>query len=310
MATLISTSVAEPLVGMWPQIMTIVQQFDRPIIISEDFQLIFYAYKEGQENVPGQMVSKPVQYVPNQLSYTVQVSPFADGMLGVYGVIGGIQDEFGSSVDLKIGDDFGIYNTNLNPYYGSPTLQFPSPATWPDNTILPNTAVCPNSTAPEFQIKVGPWADAREIPADSWHGGNFYYWVNYAFKPIAEGQDFVWEPPFFYAYSGFGFPLNQTITPPMPPYPSPQESILYNVTSSGDQGPWNTCGWLDTQPRWIGRLQVWCFGDDVFSSGVVPWAFPGVASPQGDLSPFSQFGFPPDAQLQFFLEHSFTYTAP
>jgi hypothetical protein len=309
MATLVSTSVTEPLSGSWPQIMTIVQEFDQPVIVTEDFQLIFYARNENQLNVPGQMASKPIQYVPTQLSYTMQVSPFADGALGVLAQIGGIQDLFGNTVDLKIGDDFDIYNTTLRPYYTTPTLQFSSP-TWPDPDNLPSTAVCPNNTPPAFQIKVGPWETSMAIPENEWNGGNFYYWVNYAFKPEVSGTPFTWEPPFFYAYSGFGFPLNQTITPYMPPYPDSLPSILYNITSSGNQGPWNTCGWIEQNPRWIGRLQVWCFGNDVFADGVVPWGFPAVANPEGDLSPFAQFGFPADAQLQFLLEKQFSYVAP
>jgi hypothetical protein len=290
--------------------MTIVQEFDQPVVVSDDFQLVFYARNENQLNVPGQMASRPVQFVPTQLSYTMQVSPFADGALGVFAIIGGIQDIYGNSVDLKIGDDFDIYNTTLRPYYGTPTLQFTSPTTWPDPNLLPGTSVCPNNTAPEFRIKVGPWTTPLPIPTNTWNGGNFYYWVNFAFKPEIEGQPFVWEPPFFYAYSGFGFPLSQTITPLMPPYPTLDQSILYNITSSGDQGIWNTCGWIESQPRWIGRLQVWCFGNDIFSEGVVPWNFPGVANPEGDLSPFAQFGFPANAQLQFLLEQQFSYVAP
>jgi hypothetical protein len=310
MATLISTSVTEPLAGSWPQIMTIVQEFDQPVIVTEDFQLVFYTYNENQLNVPAQMASKPIQFVPTQLSYTMQVSPFADGRVGIYSIIGAIQDIYGNAVDLKIGDDFDIYNTTLRPYYGSPILEFMSES-WPDTSILPSTAVCPNATAPQFQIKVGPWNSSMAIPEGGWNEGDFYYWVNYAFKPETAGVPFVWEPPFFYAYSGFGFPLNQTITPPMPPYLVQEDSILYNVTSSGDQGTWNTCGWLNLYQKWQCRLQVWVFGDDAFGTGVAPFPnFPAVADPEGNLSPLAQFGFPPDAQLQFYLEHAFTYTLP
>lgn len=307
MATLISTSVTEPQAGSWPQIMTIVQEFDQPVIVTEDFKLVFYTQNDSQPNVPAQMAAAPVQFVPTQLTYTMQVSPFADGRLGVFGVIGSIQDIFGNGVDLRIGSDFDIYNTTLRPYYGSPALRF---VTWPDPGILPDTALCPDNIAPQFQIKIGPWENSMAIPDDSWNGGNFYYWVNFTFKPEIEGEQFIWEPPFFYAYSGFGFPLNQTITPPMPPYPFPYDSILYNITSSGDQGAWDTCGWLDTYPKWQGRLQVWVFGSDAFAEGVVPWTYPAVADPTGDLSPFAQFGFPTDAQFQFYLEQPFSYTAP
>jgi hypothetical protein len=290
--------------------MTIVQEFDHPVIITDNFQLIFYAYNENQTNAPAQMASKPSQYTPTKLTYIMQVSPFADGQLGVYSIVGGIQDVYGNEVDLRIGDDFGIYNTTLTPYFDQPTLLFES-TTWPDPSLLPNTAVCPNSTAPQFQIKVGPSSTAEEIPDGLWKEGNFYYWVNYTFKPEITGQPFTWTPPFFYAFSGFGFPLNETITPPMPPYPITESSILYNVTSSGDQGIWNTCGWLDQFPRWQCRLQVWCFGNDVFGTGIAPFPnFPAVADPTGDLSPLAQFAFPPDAQLQFLLEHQFTYVTP
>jgi hypothetical protein len=51
------------------------------------------------------------------------------------------------------------------------------------------------------------------------------------------------------------------------------------------------------------------FGDDFFADGVVPWQFPGVANPTGDLTPFTQIGFPADAQLQFFIEKPFVYNS-
>jgi hypothetical protein len=52
---------------------------------------------------------------------------------------------------------------------------------------------------------------------------------------------------------------------------------------------------------------MWVFGNDVFADGVVPWNFPGVANPTGDLSPQAQFGFPADAQLQIYKEFPFFY---
>ena len=312
MAQLISANVGAPLEGMWPQIMTIVQEFDRPVLISDDFELVFYTKRENNPQLQiGQMAAKPQQFVANQLVYTMQVSPFAGGEVGVFSQIGSIQDFYGNTVDLKIGDDFSIYNTTIRPYFLNPSIGIYI-SNWPTPGVLPQTAVCPGTTAPKVHLSMGPYRpdQGMAIPEDMWSGGNFYYWLNYTFKPEIEGQPFVWEPPFYYAFSGFGFSLNSTLTPDIPPYPFPEQSILYNITSSGAQGVWDTCGWIDLYPRWQGRVQVWGFGSDVFADGAVPWTFPGVANPTGDLSPFAQFGFPQDAQLQFFSEYPFVYPNP
>ena len=88
--------------------------------------------------------------------------------------------------------------------------------------------------------------------------------------------------------------------------------LLYNICSSGaaSQGRWDTCGWIQQSQRWQGRAQIWLFGSDVFTDGVVPWTYPAIANPTGDLTPFSIFGFPLDSQLQVFTEYPFTYITP
>ena len=309
MATLVSTNVTASQTGGWPQIMTVVQEFDHPVVVSEDFQVIFYAKNEKSSYIPGQMASVPVQYVPTQLTYTVQVSPFADGDLGILTTIGFIQDIYGNPVDLKVGDDFDVYNTTIRPYYSDPYIETRD---WLPGPLVPPSAICPDNVPPRFVVGAGPWNKSMQIQDGMWAGGNFYMWVNYAWKPDQEEQGipFVWEPPFYYSFSQFGIPFNQTISPEIPPYPLPTETILNNIISSGTQDGWDTCGWIEDYPKWQGRIQVWVFGSDVFAEPFVPWTFPGVASPTGDLSPFSQFGFPLDSQLQFFLEQPFTYVAP
>jgi len=311
MATLLSTTVTEAQVGSWPQVMTIVQQFDHPVVVTEDFKLVFYGKSPTRPNeIFGQMAVAPIQYVPDQLSYTVQVSPFADGALGVYAKIGNIQDIFGNEVDLKIGEDFDIYNATLLPYFGNtPTLRVNG---WSQG-VIPQSAICPDNVAPQIGLNIGPWLNSMAIPDDMWSGGNFYMWLNFTWKPDQEAQGipFVWEPPFYYSFSQFGIPLTQTKTPDFPPYPFPEVSILNNVISAGTQTGWDTCGgWIDLYPRWRGKVQLWVFGNNVFADGVVPWQFPGVASPTGNLSPEAQFGFPADAQLQIYKELPFTYNAP
>lgn len=313
MATLLSTTVTETQTGSWPQLMTIVQEFDHPVITSPDFKLVFYAKNDYAEGLQlGQMAVAPVQYVPTQLSYTVQVSPFASGALGVYQQIGGIQDIYGNPVDFKIGQDFSIYNTNILPYFGTGATVTTEGWTSGEG-VIPPTAICPGNVAPKVGLKVGPWENSMAIPDGMWTGGNFYIWCNYTWKPDQEAQGipFVWEPPFYYSFSQFGIPMTSTITPSFPPYPFAEPSILNNVVSAGTQTGWDTCGgWIDLYPRWRGRVQMWVFGNDVFSDGVVPWQFPGVANPTGDLSPQEQFGFPADAQLQLFKELPFSYIAP
>ena len=309
MATLVSTSVNGPQTGSWPQLMTIVQEFDHPVIVTDDFKCVFYA-KNSDPNVQGQMAVAPVQFVPTQLSYTVQVSPFADGDLGVLRTIGGIQDIYGNSVDLKIGDDFAIYDTTIRPYFSNPSLV---QSGWSPGSIVPASSICPGTFAPQVYVKTGPWNTNMEIPDGMWSGGNFYAWCNYTWLPDreAEGIPFVWEPPFYYSFSQFGIPITGSISNAFPPYPIPEDSILNNIISAGTQTGWDTCGgWVDLYPRWKGRVQVWVYGNDVFEPGVVPWTFPGVANPTGNLSPDAQFGFPADAQLQFFLETPFSYIAP
>ena len=309
MATLVSTSVTATQRGEWPQLMTVVQEFDHPVLVTEDFKAIFYTRNTNPIYTPAQMTVAPVQYVPTQLSYTIQVSPFADGDLGVQDIIGFIQDVYGNTVDLKIGNDFEIYNTILQPYYSNPRLLTQG---WLPSFIIPPAAICPGTTAPQIAVKTGPWESSMQIPDQMWSGGNFYIWCNYTWKPDEEGQGvpFVWEPPFYYSFSQFGIPYNQSISAYFPPFPDAPENILNNIISSGTQDGWDTCGWIDSHPKWKGRVQVWVFGDDVFADGVVPWTFPGVANPTGDLSPNAQFGFPPDAQLQFYLEQPFSYIAP
>jgi len=311
MATLVSSIVEGPQTGSWPQLMTIVQEFDHPVITSDDFKLVFYAKNENPL-IQGQMAVAPTQYVPTQLTYTIQVSPFADGELGVLSQIGAIQDIYGNPVDFKIGDDFGIYNTVILPYFPNPTIQYEG---WGPDVTVPQTAICPGTTAPQVQLKVGPWSQSMEIPENMWTAGNFYMWVNYAWLPDreSEGIPFVWEPPFYYSFSQFGIPVKETIGPFIPPYPFPTESILNNVISSGTQTGWDTCGeWIEQYPHWRGRVQIWVFGDDVFADGVVPWTYPATVGPDGsgDLSPQAIFGFPADAQQQFFVELPFTYIAP
>ena len=310
MAILISTTVTEPQEGAWPQVMSVVQEFDHPVIVTDDFQAIFYA-KNDDSAWQGQMTVKPVQFIPTQLSYTVQVSPFAGGRLGVLATIGGIQDIYGNSVDLRIGDDFDIYNTNILPYFNNPQIVGQGWSGTDENRVLPQTAVCPGNIAPQVSLQFGPWTTSMPVP--EWTNGNFFTWVNFAFKPEIDGVPFVWEPPYFYAFSGFGFPFTQSQQSSLPPWPTPSDtSVLYNICSSGAaiQGVWDTCGWIEQFPRWQGRAQVWMFGSDVFADGVVPWTFPAVANPTGDLTPFSLFGFPPDAQLQAFKEYPFTYITP
>jgi hypothetical protein len=307
MATLVS-STTELQIGTWPQVMTIVQEFDSPVIFTDDFKLVFYTKSEDEPTVFGEMAVSPIQFVPTQLTYTTQVSPFAYGMLGVKRVIGGIQDVYGNEVDLKIGDDFDIYNTQLNAYLSNPTLKTQG---WTLGDLIPLTAICPESTAPQVGLDTGPGSTDMTIESGMWSGGDFYVWLNYAWLPDreSEGIPFVWEPPFYYSFSQFGIPFKNTKSPFFPPYPTPEVSILNNVISAGTQTGWDTCGdWLQQYPRWKGRVQMWVFGNDFFSDGVVPWSFPGVASPTGDLSPEAQLGFPPDAQLQVYKEFPFTYT--
>lgn len=322
MAQLISASteqVGAPLQAGYPQLMTIVQEFDYAVVPNDEFQLVFYAKNEAEnENYrqEGQMTVRPIQYVPNQLVYLVQVSPFAFGRLGVKRQIGLLTDPYGTPVDLKIGSDFDIYNTTLKSYFGRVRMV----ANWNQNTPWSPSAVCPDNDPPTSHFVVGPWGTGRlntilTIPTGLWSGGDFYYWMNIAFKPdnLNDGLPFVWEPPFYYAYSGFGFPLNRTTTPDMPPWPGTgEQSVLYNVCSSGagSQGQYDTCGWIEDHPVWRGRAQYWCFGSDVFADGVVPWQYPAVADPTGDLSPYSVFGFPPTMQEQFFLQTEFTYVTP
>jgi hypothetical protein len=292
--------------------MSIVQEFDQPVIVTDDFKLVFYTLGTEVETSRqrGEMAVAPVQFVPTQLSYTIQVSPFASGRLGVLKIIGGIQDLYGNTVDLKIGQDFDIYNTNLNSYYGDVSIE-----TFWTSDAWPQTAVCPDNVAPQARIRMGPWPNSMAIPVDTWSGGNFYLWSNIAWKPdlTDEGTPFVWEPPFYYAYSGFGFPLTQTQMPAMPPWPSPGDpSVLYNITSSGaaSQGIYDTCGWVEDHQKWRGRVQFWGFGSDLFADGAVPWEYPAIANPAGNLSPNAIFGFPEDMQEQFFKEVAFTYTRP
>lgn len=313
MATLVSANVNEAQTGSWPQVMTVVQEFDRAVIVTEDFEVVFYAKNNSSKQIYGEMVSKPVQYQPNQLVYTVQVSPFANGQIGVKSYIGEIADFYGNVVDLKIGDDFSLYNTTIRPYFPAPLV---SPYAWTAGAnVLPSSAICPTNTPPKVTVSTGPYnpnLSPMTIPEGMWNGGNFYLWVNFTFKPEIDGEDFVWEPPFYYAWSGFGIPLNQTTTNPFPPVPVPSESLLYNICSSGaaSQGVWDTCGWIDLYQKWRGRVQVWAFGNDIFADGVVPWTYPAVASPTGDLSPYAQFGFPADIQEQFYVEYPFVYINP
>ena len=321
MAQLISATteqVGVPLQAGFPQLMTIVQEFDRAVVPSNDFQLVFYGKNTGDDNYrqEGQMTAKPIQYQPNQLVYQVQVSPFAFGRLGVKRQVGLLLDLYGTPVDLKIGSDFDIYNTDFKSYFGRVKLN----RNWDKDVPWSPSAMCPNNAPPTSNFVVGPWGTGGlntilTIPRDIWSGGNFYYWMNIAFKPddITDGLPFVWEPPFYYAYSGYGFPLNQTTTPNMPPWPGTgEQSILYNICSSGaaSQGVYNTCGWIENYPVWRGRVQYWCFGSDLFETGTVPWEYPAVANPTGDLSPYSIFAFPQDMQEQFFLQAEFTYVTP
>jgi hypothetical protein len=317
MAQLVSataTQAASPLQGGYPQVITIVQEFDRPVVISEDFQLVFYGkYPESELNQQrGEMVGKPFQTSLNQLTYTFQISPFARGDLGVLKKIGQISDIYGGPVDLKIGDDFSIYNTRLSAFFGNVRVT----PDWSGNQPWPTTAACPDNQAPKTGLVIGPWPNSLLIPDGLWNGGNFYYWMNITFKPDreAEGIPFVWEPPFYYAYSGFGFPLSGTRTPLLPPWPlvPPGQSVLYNICSSGEpsQGVYDTCGWITDFPRWKGRVQFWCFGSDIFADGNVPWDFPAIAAPTGDLSPYAIFGFPQNAQEQFFKQVNFSYVNP
>lgn len=315
MASLISTTVTETQVGAWPQVMTVVQEFDHPVIVTDDFKAIFYTKSEDFPNVLAQMTVAPIQFVPTQLSYTVQVSPFANGELGLYGIIGGIQDIYGNSVDLKIGEDFGIYNTVLRPYFGDPKIEYSG---WDPDVRVPPTAICPENQAPQVSLIVGPWPNSMAIPEGMWSGGNFYLWMNYAWLPDreSEGIPFVWEPPFYYSFSQFGIPITQTRGPFQPPYPEDLPSILNNIVSAGTQTGWDTCGgWLSQYPRWRGRVQMWVFGDDAFGTGVAPFpGFPATVGPdgRGNLSPNPEaiFGFPLDAQLQFYVELPFSYIAP
>ncbi len=309
MANLISTTVTAPQTGSWPQVMTIVQEFDHPVIVTEDFKLIFYTKNTNKPNeIFGQMAATPVQFVPTQLSYTVQISPFGDGALGVFERVGGAQDIYGNPVDFKIGEDFDIYNTTIRPYFSNPTL---TDSGWQIGYLIPPSGICPGTTAPKVGLKVGPWENSMAIPDQMWSGGNFYIWCNYTWKPdlTSQGIPFVFEPPFYYSFSQFGIPFDQTNSPLFPPYPLPAPSILNNVISSGTQTGWDTCGgWVQEHTRWRGRVQMWLFGSNVFADGVVPWNFPGVANPTGDLSPQAQFGFPPDAQLQVYKELPFFYS--
>jgi hypothetical protein len=309
MATLVSTTVTQPQTGVWPQVMTIVQEFDQPVIGTSDFKLVFYT-KSDNPFIPAEMVSTPVQFVPSQLTYTIQVSPFANGQLGVLRQIGSLADLYGNAVNLKIGEDFDIYNTTLLPYYPIPASPI-IPSGWSDT--LPQTAICPTNTPAKIAFQFGVYPDSMQVPDGMWNSGNFYMWVNYTMKPEIDGEAFTWEPPFYYIYSGFGFPVNQTHVPELPPWINPSDpSVLYNICSSGagSQGVWDTCTWIGDYPKWRGKVQVWIFGNDVFADGVVPWEYPAVANPTGDLTPTAIAGFPPDAQLQVYSEHNFTYIAP
>lgn len=320
MAQLISANteqVGAPLQGGYPQLMTIVQEFDRAVVPSDDFQLVFYgkAFSDDNYRQEGQMTAKPIQFVPNQLVYQVQVSPFARGRLGVKRQVGLLTDVYGTPVDLKIGTDFDIYNTDLKAYFGEVQLV----KNWVTSEPWPQSAVCPDNNPPKSKIRIGPWGASQgtvlAIPDHMWDGGNFYYWMNIAFKPddITDGIPFKWEPPFLYAYSGYGFPLNRTETPEMPPWTGVESaSILYNICSSGaaSQGIYDTCDWIYDYPVFRGRVQYWCFGSDVFENGNVPWQYPAVADPTGDLSPYGVFGFPESIPEQFFLQAEFTYVNP
>jgi hypothetical protein len=307
MATLVSSNVTAPQTGTWPQVMTIVQQFDAPVIVTDDFKLVFYSRSIDRPRVPAEMAVAPIQELPTQLTYTIQISPFAYGRLGVKRMIGSIQDVYGNAVDLKIGDDFDIYNTTFNWYLSNPNLRSQG---WDNIDVVPDTAICPGNVAPQVALYSGPGISPMVIPPGLWSGGDFYMWVNYAWLPDreSEGIPFVWEPPFYYSFSQFGIPFNNTKSPFFPPFPTQPESILNNIISAGTQNGWDTCGgWLDQYPNWRGKVQLWLFGNNFFAEGVVPWQFPGVANPTGDLSPFAQPGFPADAQLQCSAEKSFVY---
>jgi hypothetical protein len=316
MAQLISASteqVGAPLQAGYPQVMTIVQEFDRSVVPSDEFALVFYGKSFTTENFrqDGEMTAKPVQFLPNQLVYTLQVSPFARGKLGVKRKVGSLTDVYGSEVDLKIGTDFDIYNTEMKAYFGNSRLQ----SNWDIRVPWPASAVCPDNTPPTSFVQIGPWTTPLGVPDEMWNGGNFYYWVNIAFKPdnITDGLPFVWEPPFHYAYSGYGFPVINTTSSTVPPWAgTATDTILYNICSSGagSQGYYDTCGWIEDHPVWRGRVQWWCFGSDLFNSGTVPWQYPAVADPTGDLSPYSVFAFPPSMPEQFFLQQEFTYVTP
>ena len=300
MANLISTTItaAGPQRGAWPQQLNITQSFDAPVYISDDFAVMWGG---NQLNQPGAMFVKPIQYVPTQLNYQTTVSPFSYGKLGILRTQGTIGNVFGDPVDLYIGNDYNFYNTDLYPYL----LSRPLVVNW--GSTIPASAICPNNTNPGFTLNLGPFPRPAPITPDTYQEGNFYLWVNWTWKPDreSEGIPFVWEPPFYYSWSMFGELLESTQQDVPPVY---SEKVRYNVCSSGNTDQWDTCGWINQYNRWRGKLQVWCFCSDVFAEDAVPWQYPAVANPIGDLTPDSVFGFTgAGIPLQWYVEKPFNY---
>jgi hypothetical protein len=301
MAQLISTSVtAGPQRAAYPQTINITQQFDQPVYVTEDFAVEF----GGNTSQPGAFFVKPVQFLPTQLSYQSAISPFANGRLGILRYNGAITGLFGDPVDLYIGNDYDIYNVNLFPYFRGDQIT----TTW--GNVIPLSAICPNNTNPGFRLLMGAFPRPLDIQPNIYAEGNFYLWVNYTWKPNreSEGIPFVWEPPFYYSWSMYGEMVDNTVKN-IPPVNT--ATARYNICSSGNTVQWDTCGWIQQYPRWRGKIQVWCFCSDVFAEASVPWQYPAVANPTGDLSPYSVFGFSgSDIPLQYYVEHQFAYNAP
>lgn len=297
----------------WPQLMTVTLTFDQAIFTTDDFLIYFGGDTAGQ---PGAMTApvSPLRADIREISFQFQVSPWASGRMGCLGFRGAITNVVGQDANLFIGEDYNFYNTTFFPIFREPRLILP----WPSPEVLPNSSVCPDNFNPAFEFDAYPH-DLRVVGYDTenpsermWAGGDFFFWVNFTFKPdLSEsGIPFVWEPPFYYAWSMYGYGLINTTTPPIPPIAPEMGSVKFNVCSSGNSEQWDTCGWIEDYTNWRGKVQMWIFGSDIFE-GDVPWQYPAIAQPTGDLSPDAVFGFSgAGVPLQVYKEQNFTYRNP
>ena len=297
----------------WPQLMTVTLTFDQAIFVSDDFLIYFGGDTPGQ---PGTMSApaSPLRADVRTLTFQFQISPWASGRMGCLGFRGTITNVLGQVAELFIGNDYDFYNTNFVPIFSNPRLILP----WPTPGVLPNSSVCPDNYNPAFEFDSTPHnlripiKDPADPTVQMWAGGDFYFWVNFTFKPDLSdsGVPFSWEPPFYYAWSMYGYNLYNTTTQPIPPIEPGQEWVKYNVCSSGNTDQWDTCGWIENYENWRGKVQLWLFGSDIFA-GDVPWQYPAIAQPTGDLTPSEVFGFSgTGVPLQVYKEKDFTYRNP